>query len=486
MINTSHAQDHEYHHIKQHHDQQNIYHRSHAIIFATLANACTNLIVTPGASADKSAMIAYNADSGSLYGQLYHYPAATPPKGSMRSIYDWDSGEYHGQIPEASTTYNVVGNTNEYGLVIGETTFGGLSSLQSQKGAKIDYGSLIWITLQRAKCAREAIELMDSLMQEYGYASEGESFSITDQHESWVMEIIGKGDYERGSVWVAVRVPDGYVSGHANQARITTFPLEDPEKALYSSDVISFARKIGIYPADARDEEFSFSDVYDAVTFEGARFCEARVWSLFSALMGVEWSARYLDYAEGRNLTNRMPLFVKPNDKVDVQKVISLMRNHYEGTTMDMTVDVGAGDGSMPYRWRPLTWTAANGSTFFNERAIGTPQTGWNFVAQSRADMPRELSALLWFGVDDSATTVHFPIYGSATRVPSSFGGQGPQDGVVPPMMQFDMNSAFYAFNLVSNWAYFRWNMIYPEVYDAIAAKEKSFFDEIWQVHGAS
>jgi dipeptidase len=410
------------------------------VVLQCLVEACTDIIVSPGASKDGSSIISYNQDTVSLYGSLYHYPAADHPAGTMRDVYDWDSGRYLGQIEEAAHTYNVVGNVNEYGVIIGETTYGGLLALEEQDGAIMDYGSLIWVALQRSRTAREAIQTISDLMSRYGYASEGESFSIGDQSETWVMEIIGKGNYEKGAVWVAQRVPDGYICAHANQARIRTFALNDPENSLYSSDVISFARKIGVYPADARDEDFSFSDTYDAVTFEGARFCDARVWSVFSTVMGSDWSNQYLDYAQGKNLTNRMPLFVKPpNDaKISVVDVMDYMRSHYENTGLDMSgtlfPDVGAMIQS-PYRAHPLTWSSTiepDGVTvgdtpidYVHERPIGTPQTGWNSVAQSRKWMPREFAALLWFGVDDSSTTVRFPIYGSATRVPENFAGKG-------------------------------------------------------------
>lgn len=401
--------------------------------------SCSNLIVSPGASSDGSSIVAYNADSGTLYGSLYHYPAADHAPGTMRDVYDWDSGAYLGQIEEVAHTYNVVGNINEYGVIIGETTFGGLSVLQSQTGAKIDYGSLIWITLQRSKTAREAIQTISDLMSAYGYASEGESFSIADQNEAWIMEIIGKGNYEKGAVWVARKVPEGYICAHANQARITTFPLNNPEDTLYAPDVISFARQIGAYPEDKPDEEFSFSDVYDAVTFDGARFCDARVWSVFSTVMGQDWSNQYLDYAQGYNLTNRLPLFVKPtNDyKVSLVDAMNYMRSHYENGALDMSgeqfSDVGAYTYS-PYRAHPLTWTstlnpdgstAANPVTYLHERPIATPQTGWNFVAQSRKWMPRQFSGIIWFGVDDSGTTVRFPVFGSATKIPEAFAGPG-------------------------------------------------------------
>lgn len=456
-----------------------IYSGTLLLALVALVRGCTNLLVTPGASSDGSSMITYNADSGTLFGSLYHYPAADHPPGTMRDIYDWDSGRYLGQIAEVEHTYNVVGNMNEFSLAIGETTYGGLSDLQEQDAAKIDYGSIIWVTLQRAKTAREAIAVLADLMSTYGWASEGESFSISDPKEVWIMEIIGKGNYELGAVWVAQRVPDGYVSGHANQARITTFPLNDPDNCVYSPDVISFARARGYY--SGTDENFSFSDVYDPVTFSGARACDARVWSYFSALMGQEWSNQYLDYAQGYNLTNRMPLWVKPAAKVDLSSVMEAMRNHYESSWLTMTDDVGAAFGEVPYRWRPMSWTSG-GNSYVHERAIATQQTGWNFVAQSRPNLPPPLSGLLWFGVDDSATTVRFPMYSAATSVPSAFAGQGPQDGVTPPMMKFNMQHAFYVFNLVSNWAYSRWNVMYPDVYAAITAKEDVYIKEVAEI----
>lgn len=457
-----------------------------ALLFSALlrlSSACSNIIVSPGASVDGSSIISYNADSGSLYGSLYHYPAGDHPSGTMRNIYDWDSGAFLGQIPEVPHTYNVVGNMNEFGLVIGETTFGGAADLQSQPGAIMDYGSLIWVTLQRATNARSAIKLMGELMATNGYASEGESFSIGDPNEVWIMELIGKGAYEMGAVWVARRVPDGYITGHANQARITTFPMDDPDNCIYSPDVVSFARSIGLYPAsheEASDADFSFSDVYDAVTFSGARFCEARVWTFFSAIMGPDFASQYQDYAQGYNLTNRMPLWVQPPaaHSLSLANVSQFMRDHYENTWFDMTgtrePDAGAMDWMSPQRIHPLTWSY-NGLGYVNERPIATQQTGWNFVAQSRANVAAPLAGLLWFGVDDSSTTVHFPIYGSATRVPLAFAGQGAQDGVTTPILEFSMDNAFSVFNLMANWVYQRWDAMYPEVYDKILAIETGY-----------
>jgi dipeptidase len=305
------------------------------------------------------------------------------------------------------------------------------------------------------------------------------------------MEIIGKGEYELGAVWVAIKVPKGHVCGHANQARIRTFPLNDPENCLYASDTISFAKKIGLYDKTKLDHEFSFTDAYDPVSFFGIRFCEARVYSFYSAVMGSEWSLQYLDYIQGKNESNHLPLFVKPvnNKKISVADAMQYMRSHYENTALDMSgntfSDVGAGSDLSPNRVRPLTWesgTGTNKKTFFHERPIATQQTGWNFVAQSRRWLPRELAGLLWFGVDDSSVTVHFPIYGSSTKVPESFAGLGIQDGVVPPMMQFSFDSAFYVFNLVANWAYSRWSVIYPDVYKLILQKEYDFQQDILNV----
>jgi dipeptidase len=459
---------------------------------------CSNIIVTAGASADSSNILAYNADSASLYGSLYHYPAADHAQDEMRDIYDWDSGEYLGQIREAAHTYNVMGNTNEKGLIIGETTYGGIEELQSQKAAKMDYGSLIWVTLQRAATAREAITTLADLMTEYGYASEGESFSIADQKEAWVMEIIGKGEYELGAVWVAVKIPDGSVTAHANQARITTFPLNDPESAMYSSDVISFAKKLGLYDNTAKNADFSFSDVYDPISFSGARFCEARVWSFFGQIMGPAWAQEYLSYAQGYNLTNRMPLYVTPavGGKISAAEVMGYMRSHYEGTDLDMSgemfPDVGSADSHSIFRTHPLTWTStinpatgtADGKTYnyLHERPIATPQTGWNFVAQSRRWMPAPFAALLWFGVDDAGTTVRFPVYGGNTMVPPAFAGKGKQDGVTPPMMEFSLDSAFYVFNLVANFAYPRWNHVYPDLVAKIEEIEGSFLQQVLEV----
>jgi dipeptidase len=443
-------------------------------------SGCTNLLCSRGASKTDSNIIAYNADAPNFYTTIYHYPATLNANGTMRKTYSWDYGTYLGEIPEAEETYNVVGNLNEYGLIITESTFGGLMELAcSRNTGLLDYGSLEYVTLQRSQTAREAIATMASLVSEYGYASTGESFSIADQNELWYMELIGKGRYETGAVWVARRVPEGYVTGHANQARITTFPRDDPENTLYSADVVSFARSVGLY--EGSDEDFSFSDIYDPVTFDGARMCEARVWSFFSHVMGEEWSNQYLDYAQGYNLTNRMPLWVKPAAKLGSEDLMQAMRNHYEDTPLDNTGhrfnDVGAGPFYEPIRNHPGTWSSPSnpGNTYFHERTIAQSPTGWSIVCESRRNVPRQMAALLWFGIDDSSTSVHFPLYGSATRISAGWAGLGPQDGVTPPMMEFSLQSAFYVFNLVANWAYSRWDAIYPDVLDMILTKEAEY-----------
>jgi dipeptidase len=450
--------------------------------------SCSNFLASKGATHDSSTIIAYNADSSMLYGQMYSYPAKKNiPAGTMRQIYDWSSGAFLGEIPEAAETYNVIGNTNEFGLVIGETTFGGIEILQSQKGAMIDYASLEYLALTRSKTARQAIQVLDELMQTYGYFSEGESFSIADGEEVWIMEIIGKGNLSSapnklGSVWVAKKLPDGAICAHANQARITTFAKNSPEDTLYAHDVISFARDIGLYAGS--DDDFSFSDVYDPVTFGGARFCEARVWSMYGKLMGAEWMATYESYATGRNITNRMPLFVTPPTKVSTKIVMEIMRDHYEGTALDMTgtkfADIGADSGNVPYRVHPLTWTAGkNNEQFFNERSVGTQQTGWCFVAATRPWMAAPLKGIMWWAPDDSSTSAHLPVYSSARHAPSEYAGKGQQDGVVSPFMKFDMKSSFYAFNLVANWVYQRWNLMYPELHQTIVQTEDSMHEAL-------
>ena len=437
------------------------------ICFKINVDACTNFLITKGATTDGSTMITYSADSHVLYGELYYRPAKTYPEGTMLDIYEWDTGKYLGKIKQARKTYSVVGNMNEFQVAIGETTFGGRNELINPEGI-LDYGSLIYVTLQRAKTAREAIKIMGELVAEYGYNSSGESFSISDPQEVWIMEMIGKGPGNKGAVWVAVKIPDGYVSAHANQARIRQFPLNDPQNCIYSIDVINFARSKGYFKG--KDEEFSFSDTYAPVDFSGARFCEARVWAMFNRVTsGMD---KYLDYAKGYNLSNRMPLYVKPDKKLSVHDVMELMRDIYQGTELDMTKDVGAVPFGCGVRWRPLEWEV-DGVTYFNERATSTQQTGFSFVAQSREWLPSPIGGILWFGVDDTYFTIYSPMYCGITKVPESYAeGNG-------SMMEFSETSAFWAFNQLSNFAYTRWNLITPETRKAQYEIEMSYINEI-------
>ena len=418
-----------------------------------VSNGCTNFLVTRSASADGSTMITYAADSHTLYGELYYQPAQDHPTGAMRDIYEWDTGKFLGRIPQPAHTYSVVGNMNEFQLAIGETTFGGRSELGSQSGAIVDYGSLIYIALQRAKTAREAIEVMTNLVKEFGYYSSGESFSIADPNEVWILELIGKGEGEKGAVWVAVKIPDGYISGHANQARITTFPLNDKNNCIYSPDVISFARAKGWYKGE--DKDFSFSDVYAPVGFNAARFCDARVWAGFNKVAGG--MDKYAEYAKGivqhgganNFATNRMPLWIKPDKKLTVQDVMKMMRDHYQDTELDMSQDLGAGPFGLPYRWRGMTWQV-DSVTYCHERAISTQQTGFSFVTQSRNWLPDPIGGILWFGVDDTYSTCYVPMYCGITDVPECFRvGNG-------DMLTYSETSAFWTFNMVTNFTYLR------------------------------
>ncbi|MBE0538318.1 MAG: C69 family dipeptidase [Ignavibacterium sp.] len=423
-----------------------------ALILPTqVGNSCTNFIVTKGASVDGSVMVSYTADSYEAYGELYHYPAAVYQNGTWLEIYEWDTGKFLGKIPQASVTYNVIGNMNEHQVVIGETTFGGREELGTPNGI-LDYGSMIYIALQRSKTAREAIKIMTDLVSEYGYYSSGESFSIGDANEAWILELIGKGKENKGAVWVAVKIPDGYISGHANQSRITTFPLNDPENCFYAPDVISFAREKGYF--DGKDSEFDFSAAYAPLDFGAIRFCDARVWSLFRRCNST--MDKYISYIRGESL-ERLPLFIKPDKKLSVHNVMGLMRDHYEGTELDMTKGIAAGPYQMPYRWRPLTWNY-NGEEYFHERPISTPQTGFSFVSQARAHLPREVGGVLWFGVDDTYFTVYTPMYASMTKIPYNY-SHG-----VGSFSQFSWDSAFWVFNFVANFSYPRYSVVIDDV----------------------
>ncbi|MDR0940292.1 MAG: C69 family dipeptidase [Mediterranea sp.] len=423
---------------------------SAALLAAASASAlaCTNLIVGKNASTDGSTIVSYSADSYGLYGELYHYPAATYPKGTMLAVHEWDTGKYLGQIAQAERTYNVIGNMNEFQLTIGETTFGGRHELADSTGI-VDYGSLIYIGLQRARTAREAIKVMTDLVQQYGYYSEGESFTIADPNEIWIMEMIGKGPGVRGAVWVAVRVPDDCISAHANQARVHQFDMNDKENCMYAPDVVSFAREKGYFSGVNKD--FSFADAYAPLDFSARRFCEARVWSYFNRF--TDNGDAYLPYIEGQTDTP-MPLFVKPNRKISVQDVKDMMRDHYEGTPLDITNDFGAGPYKAPYRLTPLTFEV-DGKEYFNERPISTQQTGFVFVAQMRANLPDAVGGVLWFGVDDANMTVFVPVYCCATKVPTCFTRVDGADYIT-----FSWNSAFWIFNWVANMVYPRYDLM--------------------------
>ena len=445
-----------------------------AMLPSVYSLACTNVIVTKGASADGSVMVTYAADSHQLYGCLYFNPAKKWKEGSMLNVINWDEGNLMGAIPQPERTYQQVGNMNQHQLMITETTFGGREELWNGGGV-MDYGSLIFITLQRARTAREAIATMDTLTARYGYPSEGESFSIADKDEAWIMEMVSKGDGS-GAVWVARRIPDGYICAHANQARIQTFPLDDPENCLYSPDVISFAREKGWF--SGRDEEFSFSDVYNPVDFGGARFCDSRAWAAFNILCdgAFEWedadgvhtatAGDYLDYAMGHNLQHRMPLWVKPARKVTLSALADVMRDHFEGTPMDMTEDVGAGCNKLPYRWRPMEWEV-DGKSYVHERAIATQQTGYWILCQARGWMPDEVGGIIWFGVDDAATSALTPVYTNVNAIPMPFAeGNG-------SMTEYSATSAFWQFNKVTHFAYLFYDRVAPELRREIVSYEQ-------------
>ncbi|MCI0523419.1 MAG: C69 family dipeptidase [Bacteroidales bacterium] len=455
-------------------------------IITESSRACTNFLITKGASKDGSTMISYSADSHVLYGELYYWPAMKYSAGAMLDVYEWDTGKYLGKIEQAAATYSVVGNMNQHQLAIGETTYGGRDELHNPDGM-IDYGSLIYITLQRAKNAREAIHTMITLTEKYGYCSSGESFSISDPNEVWIMELIGKGPGKNGLAFVALRIPDGYISGHANQARIQTFPLANgktsitskeadkicnPEvEVIYSHDVIDVARGFGWF--SGADAEFSFSDVYAPIEFGGARFCDARVWSGFNKVNST--MGEYLEYAMGHDLSNRMPLWIKPDKKLSLEDVIGLMRDYYQNTPMDMTTDIGAGPYLSTVRWRPMSFTV-DGETYVNERAISTQQTGFSFVAQSRSWLPDPVGGILWFGVDDTYYTVYAPMYCGMTRVPHSFAvGNG-------DIMTYSENSGFWVFNEVTNFVYTRTSVMIGDLQAKQKELEQKFLAETAEI----
>lgn len=465
----------------------------------SLSEACTNYLVTKGASADGSTMVSYAADSHIRYGELYWRPAADWPEGSMITLYDRGTAKPLGQIPQPSHTYQVIGFMNEHQVAIGETTFGGRSELEDTTGI-IDYGSLMFLALQRAKTAREAIQVIGELVEKYGYASSGESFSIGDPNEVWIMEIMGKGtrkvldkktkkmhNANKGAVWVAIRIPDGYISAHANHARITTFPLENgttsvssknyqnifnPEvEVIYAHDVISFARTKAYFSGP--DSEFSFSDVYAPLDFGAARFCELRVWAMFNHVnSGMQ---KYFDYAAGAIDKERMPLYIKPDRKLSPQDLMQFKRDYLQGTDLDMTKDVGAGPFGSPYRWRPLTWDY-KGEEYFNERVTTTQQTGFSFIAQMRSWMPDPIGGIFWFGVDDAGSTVYMPFYCGILKVPHSV-AEGNGD-----MLTYSETSAFWVFNRVAQFKYLFYNRVMPDLKKVQSELENKFAAEIPEI----
>lgn len=459
-------------------------------------NACTNFLVTRGASADGSTMISYSADSHIRYGELYFRKGGTWGSEATVEVRDRSTNRLITKIPQAPVTYNVIGFINEHQVSMGETTFGGRPELQDTKGL-MDYAALMFIALDRAKTAREAIQIIAELVEKYGYHSSGESFSIADKNEAWIMEIIGKGtemvpdkktgqlvNKNKGAVWVAIRIPDGYISAHANHARIMNFPLHDGKKSIsskhmklinnpevevvYAHDVIDFARSKKYF--DGKNSEFSFSDVYAPLDFGAARFCEIRVWAFFRRFN--DDMEQFKDYAAGFDLKNRMPLWIKPNRKLSVSDLIDSKRDYLQNTEFDMTQDIGAGPHGCPYRWRPLTWKY-DGKTYFHERATMTQQTGFSYIAQARSWLPDHVGGIIWFSVDDAGSTVYVPMYCGITRVPESY-AEGNGD-----MLTYSPTSAFWAFNKVSNFVYLRYDLMIQDLKKVQNELETGFFNAV-------
>ena len=433
--------------------------------------ACTNFLVGKEASVDGSTMVSYAADSYALYGFLYHSPAADYAEGAVREVKDWDTGKPLCTIPQVAHTYNVVGNMNEHQLTIGETTWGGRPELETGEG--IDYGSLIYIALERCKTAREAIKCMTDLVAEYGYASSGETFSIADPNEVWMMELIGKGKVEKGAVWVATRVPDDCIAAHANQARFTTINFKDKENWMWSKDVVKFARKQGYYTGK-KDEDFNFQEAYAPYDFSGLYVCEARVWSFFRKFS--DDMDQYFDFASGKTFVEtggkyageRMPLYIKPNHKVSAQELKNCMRDQYEGTPLDITQGPDAGSWNSKLRYGSLGFKLDSVQYWF-ERPIATQQTAWSFVAQMRGYESAKAGGILWFGVDDAASTVYVAMYSTITEVPECF-KEGNGD-----MYNYSPTSAWWTYNIVANWAYTKYSAMMPDIKKVQAAWEDKF-----------
>jgi dipeptidase len=438
-----------------------------ALLTGMEALACTGLLVGKNASVDGSVIISYAADSHSLYGELYRWPAANWPKGAMLDVVEWDTGKLLGQIDQVEHTYSVIGNMNEYQVAITESTWGGRAELEDPNGG-VDYGSLIYIALQRSKTAREAIKVMTDLVKEYGYHSGGETFSIADKNEVWMMELIGKGPKNKGAVWVAIRIPDDCIAAHANQSRIQQIPFDDKENCLYSPDVVSVAREFGFYKGT--DKDFSFAKAYNPYDFSGLRGCEARVWSFFRKY--DKTMDKYADFIKGDATKEPMPVYIKPDKKLSVQDVQNCMRDHYEGTDLDMTKDAGAGPYKVPYRWRPMNFKV-DGKTYLNERAIATQQTGFIITPQMRNWLPDEIGGILWFGVDDADMAVFTPLYSSMLASPECYRvGNG-------DMYNFSWTSAFWIHNWIANMAYSKYSFMIQDIRKVQQELENSYKETI-------
>lgn len=432
-----------------------------ALAAAPNAEACTNLIAAKGATADGSVMMTYSADSHNLYGFLHHSPAAKHAKGEMRKIIEWDTNKPLGEIPEVAETYNVIGNMNEHQVCIGESTWGGHEELADTTGnAIMDYGSLIYVALERSKTAREALDVMTDLVAKYGYASEGESFTITDKNEVWVLEMIGKGA-EKGAVWIAVRIPDNAITGHANEPRIRKVNLKDKENVRYSKDLISFARKRGYF--SGKDEDFSFADAFENHTKSTRRGCDGRVWSYFRRFS--KDADKYFPWINGDS-DEPMPLYIIPDEKVSLAAMQDAMRDVFQGTPYEMTSDIGAGPYHVPYRWRPMEYEV-DGHTYCMERAIATQQTGWSYVSQSRDWLPDPVGGVIWFGTDDTNTSVYMPFYCGVTEVPAEL---APGD-----VNTLSLDANFWVNNIVANQAYNRYDQMIPDIRKVQSALETGF-----------
>ena len=430
------------------------------------AEACSNFIVGKKASVDGSVMCSYSADDYGMFQYLCHYPAAKHAKGEMRKIFDWDSNKYHGEIPEAAETYNVIGNINEWQVTIGETTYGGREEMVDSTGI-MDYGSLIYVALQRSKTAREAIKVMTTLANTYGYNSEGETFTICDPNEAWIMEMMGKGAGSKGAVWVALRIPDDAVCAHANQSRIGKFNMKDKKNVMYAKDVVSFARSKGWFKG--KDADFSWKMAYAKPDFSGRRFCDARAWAMLNHFYDM---SPYLDWALGKNPDAQdMPLWVVPNKKVSVKDVENVMRDHYEGTPLSVAdgSDIGGGIWEMPYRPTPLMYKV-DGKQYFNERPVSTQQTGFVFVSQMRSWLPREIGGVFWFANDDANMAAFTPVYCSMTERPECYNTPG-VDAV-----HFSKKNAYWVCNMTSNMVYPRYSLMFPTLKEVRDSLDNSYF----------